>query len=172
RQFAPRLHSYVDQARETLLHHDPTLCDNITGGAYPSVEFYLGSPESPPRLDDLDMMWAWRALTALGVYNPRWGGELILWDEKKVIQFPPGATFLFPAAFMRYSFTQVRMLERQYAFSQYAQAGLFRYIDNGFKSEMNFEATAWRAEYESRERAKDARVVRALGMYSLVNEVV
>jgi hypothetical protein len=161
----------VLQTKNSLLEHDSALRDNCTGGAFPAIEYFLGSDESPPRLDDLDMMWTWRALTSLGSYNARWGGELILWDEKKVIRFPPGATFLFPAAFMRYSFTQVRAGETQYAFSQYAQAGLFRFVENGFMSEANFEATAWKGQKEAREKSREARMANALAMYSHINEI-
>ncbi|KAJ7075902.1 hypothetical protein C8R43DRAFT_910698, partial [Mycena crocata] len=58
--------------------------------------------------DDLEMLWGWRALTLLGSTRRDGGGELILWEEKKVIELPVGSTVLFPAAFTRYSFTQVR----------------------------------------------------------------
>ncbi|KAJ7625128.1 hypothetical protein DFH06DRAFT_1325210 [Mycena polygramma] len=169
-KFAPRLRQYVQETKDALLTNDAALLD-CTGGAFPAAEFFLGSDESPPRMDDLDMPWGWRALTSLGEYNARWGGELVLWEEKKVVRFPPGATFLFPAAFMRYSFTQLRAGETQYAFSQYAQAGLFRYVENGFMSEDNFEATAWRAQREERDKLRDTRMFRALGMYSHINEI-
>ncbi|KAJ7916472.1 hypothetical protein B0H13DRAFT_1609353, partial [Mycena leptocephala] len=168
----PRLLAYVRHTKDVLMANDPTLRDNCTGGAFPAVEFFLGSDESPPTLHDLDMMWSWRALTALGEYNARWGGELILWDEKKIFKFPPGATFLFPGRLIRYSFTQVRCsFSSEYSFGQYAHAGLFRYVENGFMSEANFEATAWKLQREARDRMRDARMVKALGMYSLLNEI-
>ncbi|KAJ7983077.1 hypothetical protein DFH06DRAFT_977728 [Mycena polygramma] len=170
-RFAPRLHAYMRYTKDALMANDPALRDNSTGGAFPAVEFFLGNDESPPTLHDLDMMWAWRALTALGEYDSRWGGELILWEEKKVFRFPPGSTFLFPGTLVRYSFTQVRSGERQYSFSQYAQAGLYRYLENGFMSESVFDATAWRWQREARERVKDARMAKALGMYSQLSEL-
>jgi hypothetical protein len=184
---APRLLAYVRHTKDVLMANDPTLRDNCTGGAFPAVEFFLGNDESPPTLHDLDMMWSWRALTALGKYDARWGGELILWDEKKIFKFPPGATFLFPGRLIRYSFTQVRRSsssevntthfiqvrsgEMRYSFGQYAQAGLFRYVENRFMSEANFEATAWKLQRKARDRLRDARMVKALGMYSLLNEI-
>ncbi|KAJ7024363.1 hypothetical protein C8F04DRAFT_969087, partial [Mycena alexandri] len=171
RRFAPRLHSHLSATKDLLLDNDEWLRDNPTGGAFPAIEFFLGDDKSPPRLDDHDLPWAWRALTALGDYNPRWGGELILWEEKKVITFPPGATFLFPAAFTRYSFTQVRAGEARYSVSQYAQAGLFRYVENGFLNEANFEAVAWKKQREARDRLRDARMTIALGMYPEVDNL-
>ncbi|KAJ7607458.1 hypothetical protein DFH06DRAFT_1018547, partial [Mycena polygramma] len=169
--FAPRLYSHLDQTKDAVLENEWDLRDNCYGGAFPAMEFFLGSGESPPRLDDLDMPWAWRALTALGDYNPRWGGELILWEEKKVIKFPPGSMFLFPGCFIRYSFTQVREGEAQYTFGQYAHCGLFRYVESGFRSEAEFEASAWTAEREARDKLRDARMAMALGMYSHIDEL-
>jgi hypothetical protein len=171
-KFAPHLYSHLNATKDALLEHDWDLRDNCYGGAFPAVEFFLGSDESPPRLDDLDMMWGWRALTALGNYNPRWGGELILWDEKKVVKFPPGSTFLFPSTLIRYSFTQIRDGESHYTFQQYAQAGLYRYVESGFRSEATFEATAWMEEREARDRLRDARMGTALAMYSQLEELL
>ncbi|KAJ6458088.1 hypothetical protein DFH09DRAFT_961241, partial [Mycena vulgaris] len=174
--FAPRLWGHVAGTKQKLLANaaddlaSPRLRDNFSGGAFAASEFFLGSAESPPRLDDRDMLWGWRGLTSLGTYDSRFGGELILWDEKLVIKFPVGATFLFPAAFMRYSFTAIRPWERRYSFSQYSQGALFRYAENGFMSEANFEATAWREAHDARNRIRDARMQTALGMYSNMHD--
>ncbi|KAJ7164594.1 hypothetical protein C8R43DRAFT_878683, partial [Mycena crocata] len=167
---APRLHSHVSHTKYCLLDNR-RLHDVLPGSAFQAAEWYLGDAESPPWLDDLEMLWGWRGLTALGRYNSCWGGELILWEEKKVIEFPPGATFLFPAAFIRYSFTQLRTRKYQYAFSQYSQAGPFRYRDNGYKSDQEFEDSAWAATRQARDRRRDARMVTALGMYSTLAEI-
>jgi hypothetical protein len=93
-----------------------------------------------------------------------------LWEEKKVIAFPVGATFLFPAAFTRYSFTQVRAGEQQFGFAQYSQAGPFRHVENGFRNEAAFETQAWKSTREARNRMKDGRMATALAMYSIVED--
>ncbi|KAJ7169414.1 hypothetical protein C8R46DRAFT_896445 [Mycena filopes] len=158
--------------KEAVCEHDPFLRSPWSESTFPAAEFFLGDEESPPRLDDLDAIWGWRALTALGDYNARWGGELVLWDEKKLFKFPAGATFLFPSSLVRYSFTQIREGESRYAVSQYAQAGLYRYVENDFLSEANFEAISWRAQRLRRNGIRDARLATALDMYSLVNDFV
>ncbi|KAJ7168778.1 hypothetical protein C8R46DRAFT_897578, partial [Mycena filopes] len=169
--FAPRLLADMRKTKEDIRKHDPFLHETWPGTAFHATEFFMGHGESAPRLDDLDMIWGWRALTALGDYNPRWGGELILWDERKVIRFPPGATFLFPSAMTRYSFTQIRAQESCFAFSQYAHAGCVRYAENDFLNEANFEAIAWRDARRKRERIREARMVEALGMYPLLRDL-
>ncbi|KAJ7184782.1 hypothetical protein C8R46DRAFT_883310 [Mycena filopes] len=158
--------------KESIFQHDPFLRYPWADSAFTAAEFFLGDQESPPRIDDLDAIWGWRALTALGDYDPHWGGELILWEEKKVIKFPPGATFLFPSSMTRYSFTQIRAGESRFEFNQYAQAGLFRYAENDFLSEANFEAISWQKDRRERERAKNARMATALGAYGSLKELV
>ncbi|KAJ7678294.1 hypothetical protein DFH06DRAFT_1121784 [Mycena polygramma] len=169
--FAPRLFTHVEHTKQQILGDNWTLRDNFVGGAFHASEFFLGADESAPRLDDLDMLWSWRAVTALGRYQARWGGELILWEEKKVIKFPVGATILFPAAFTQYSFTQVCAGEAQYAFSQYCGAGPFRYVENGYRCEANFDSQAWRATRKAREAMKDRRMETALGMYNFLDKL-
>ncbi|KAJ7182631.1 hypothetical protein C8R43DRAFT_868982 [Mycena crocata] len=168
---APRVHAFVDHVKYQLLAHDPLLRDEFPGSAFHAAEWFLGSPESPPRLDDLEFLWAWRGMSFLGKYAHRWGGALILWEERKVIELPVGSTFLFPAAFTRYSFTEVRAGEYQYVFSQYTQAAPFRYVDNGFKSERAFEERAWTRVRDARARRREARMTEALAMYSTLSEV-
>ncbi|KAJ7617536.1 hypothetical protein DFH06DRAFT_1012556 [Mycena polygramma] len=170
RDFAPRLYDHVNGIKSDILNKDWTLRDNYPPGAFHASEWFLGGHESPPRLDDLQMLWSWRAFTALGNYNARWGGELILWEEKKIVKFPVGATFLFPSAFMRYSFTRICAGEEQFWFSQYSQAGVFRHLENGYRSEARFEGLAWTGTHRARDEMKDRRMETALGMYSNVND--
>jgi hypothetical protein len=155
-----------------MLDHDACLHDNFVGGAWPAAEFFLGAAESPPRLDDRDFLWGWHAMAVLGKYNAKTGGDMFLWDEKKVIKMPIGSTFLFPAAFMQYSFTRVQPGEHQYYFAQYAHAGLFRFVESGFRSEAEFEDTAWQAEREAWRKIRDAHMTTAVVMHSRVDDFV
>ncbi|KAJ7076954.1 hypothetical protein C8R43DRAFT_910584, partial [Mycena crocata] len=86
-------------------------------------------------LDETDMLEGWRVITALGNYDSRFGGDLVMWDEKKILRFPPGSSFLVPAARMRYSFTAVGEGETHFLMSQHMHAGLHRFVVNGFAHE-------------------------------------
>lgn len=81
-----------------------------------------------------------------------------LWEEKKVISFPVGATFLFPATFMRHSFTQGHAGEQQFGFAQYSQAGPFRHVENDFHNKVAFETQAWKSTREVHNRLKDGQM--------------
>ncbi|KAJ7469887.1 hypothetical protein B0H11DRAFT_1920498 [Mycena galericulata] len=100
--------------------------------AFSILSYEFGASGSPSRLDQFDLLEGWRAITALGNYNCRYGGDLVLWDEKRVIKFPPGSTVLIPAARMRYSFTAVGDDETHYLVAQHTPAGLHRYVVNGY----------------------------------------
>ncbi|KAK0435336.1 uncharacterized protein EV420DRAFT_1653282 [Desarmillaria tabescens] len=59
--------------------------------------------------DSGNLPFGWCSVTALGRFNPKQGGHLILWDLKLVIEFPPGSTILFPSAILRHSNTPIRL---------------------------------------------------------------
>ncbi|KAJ7718977.1 hypothetical protein B0H14DRAFT_2643134 [Mycena olivaceomarginata] len=44
-----------------------------------------------PHLDFANLAWGWCSVTALGNFDPDFGGHLILWDLCLVIRFPPPA---------------------------------------------------------------------------------
>ncbi|KAF8126848.1 hypothetical protein K438DRAFT_2001192 [Mycena galopus ATCC 62051] len=86
-------------------------------------------------IDGLNLAWGWCAITALGDFNPDRGGHLVLWDLKLVIRFPPGSTILIPSAILCHSNVNIAEGEKRYSFTQFTAAGLFRWVDNGFKSD-------------------------------------
>ncbi|KAJ7680860.1 hypothetical protein DFH06DRAFT_973391, partial [Mycena polygramma] len=169
--FSPKLYAYTKNATELIHSFDSTLRREFQG-AFPAAEFDLGELGSAPRLQDKDLLHGWRALTALGNYDSRYGGDIILWDDGFIIRFPPGATILFPAALMRYSFVSVRPGEKQYAFSQYSPAGLYRYITNGYVSDRTIEGNRDKRAVEAVKRARGRRLEAAIDMYSTLNEFV
>ncbi|KAF8177123.1 hypothetical protein K438DRAFT_2022378 [Mycena galopus ATCC 62051] len=87
-------------------------------------------------IDSLNLAWGWCTITALGDFNPDRGGHLVLWDLKLVIRFPPGSTILIPSAILHHSNVNIAKGEKHYSFTQFTAAGLFRWVDNGFKSDV------------------------------------
>ncbi|KAJ7664811.1 hypothetical protein B0H17DRAFT_848388, partial [Mycena rosella] len=124
--FAPKLYVYTENAMDLIFKHNNELHREFPG-AFASAEYDLGDLGSALQLQDRDLLQGWRALTALGTYDSRYGGDLVLWDDGFVVRFPPGAIVLFPAALMCYLFVGVRPGEKQYMFSQSSTAGLYQY---------------------------------------------
>lgn len=59
---------------------------------------------------------------------------MVLWDLQLVIEFPPGASILIPSAAIYHSNTSINPEERRYSFTQFSAGGLFRWVDNGFRT--------------------------------------
>ena len=53
-----------------------------------------------------------------------------------MVEFPPGstATVLIPSAILSHSNVEIGENERQYSVVQCAAGGLFRWVDNGFRT--------------------------------------
>ncbi|KAJ7277029.1 hypothetical protein C8J57DRAFT_1504867 [Mycena rebaudengoi] len=169
--FSPRLHAYSENAVELIFDHNSEL-RHVYPGAFSTVEFHLGSLESPPRLHDRDFLHGWRAITSFSKYDSCFGGDLILWDEGLVIRFPVGATVLFPAALMCYSFCAVKEGETHYTFSQYTPGGLLRYIENDYRCDADLEEFARYREKERLHERRERRLGAAIKMYSTFGEYV
>lgn len=75
------------------------------------------------------------AIQALGDFNPRLGGPLVLWEIKKVVEFPPGSLVLIPSAMITHSNTPIQPGETRTSFTQFCAGALFRFVDNGFRME-------------------------------------
>ncbi|KAJ3830914.1 hypothetical protein F5878DRAFT_550075, partial [Lentinula raphanica] len=80
--------------------------------------------------------------TALGNFDPDHGGHLVLWDLGYAIRFPPGATILIPSALLLHSNLPIQPGEERYSFVQYSSAGIFRWVENGFMSDADFDSSA------------------------------
>jgi hypothetical protein len=169
--FAPKIYAYTENATNLIYKFDENLrCE--FDGVFPAAEFDLGELGSTPRLQDQDVLHGWHALTALGMYDSRYGGNIILWDDGFVIRFPPGTTILFPAALMCYSFVKVQAGEKQYTLSQYSPAGLYGYITNGYVNDSTFEHMADKRAMETMHRARGRRLEAGVNMYSRLDEYI
>ncbi|KAH9849179.1 hypothetical protein C2E23DRAFT_737657, partial [Lenzites betulinus] len=137
--FAPRLYKYYADTMSMLLTHNEDLQPNFKKSVFGAATFNLG-----PRVftyvhtDHLNLPAGWCAITALGHFNAKEGGHLLLWDLKLMIEFPPGALILLPSAILRHSNVVVGPAERRYSFTQYSAGGLFRWVECGFKSQKDF----------------------------------
>ncbi|KAJ7086903.1 hypothetical protein B0H15DRAFT_781888, partial [Mycena belliarum] len=141
----------VEQDKSVRYTWRPYLCWNFAGSVFAACTFNFGPHViTVPHLDFGNLAWGWCAITALGDFDPDLGGHLILWDLKLVIRFPPGSTILIPSAIICHSNVPVFAHERHFSFTQYTAGGLFRWIENGFRTD-----AAWGKSKKSRLRAAD-----------------
>ncbi|KAJ7886596.1 hypothetical protein B0H14DRAFT_3082162 [Mycena olivaceomarginata] len=111
------------------------------------------------------------AVQAMGKFDATKGGYLILWELKRVIEFPAGGTILLPSATITHSSIPVQPGEERASFTQYTAGGLIRYADNGFRTEKELEAQD-APEYARLMTLKSSRWEMGLAMLSTVDELL
>lgn len=107
------------------------------------------------------------AVTSGGPYDPKFGGHLVLWDLKLIVEFPPGWTALLPSATLRHGNTRVRDGERRYSITQYISGNLFRWVRHKFRLAKNIPD----AERRELDGTPEERLAFALSLYSKADEL-
>ncbi|KAJ7773734.1 hypothetical protein DFH07DRAFT_952772 [Mycena maculata] len=92
-------------------------------------------------------------------------------DLKLVFRFPPRATILVPSAIVRHSNVPVRINERRYSFTQYTAGGLFRWVRNGFRTDVDFANQATHSEQVEHEEENLTRWEKGVAMYSTLDDL-
>lgn len=120
--------------------------------------------------DYANLAFGWCAITALGCFDPKLGGHLILWDMKVVIEFPPGSTILIPSATLRHSNVPLRAGETRSSFTQYTAGGLFRWVEHGFRTAAQFQEDdkTGKARFDE---ASAGRWAMGLNLFSTIDEL-
>jgi hypothetical protein len=126
--------------------------------------------------DVLNLAFGWCAIQALGKFDATKfdatkGGHLILWDLKLVIEFPAGALILIPSATLSHSNVPVQPGDKRVSFTQFTLGGLFRYVNNGYRTKREV-AEADPEEYTRLVEEKQSPWETGLEMFSTIDEVV
>ncbi|KAJ7048973.1 hypothetical protein C8F01DRAFT_1213543 [Mycena amicta] len=133
--WAPRLHAYYVRYNKHYAH---------LRRPFPSSVFSCAAFNFGPNVwtfkhrDVLNLPFGWCAIQALGKFDPTKGGHLILWDLKLIIEFPPGSLILIPSATLSHSNIPVQKGDERASFTQFTPGGLFRFADNGFRTEEEY----------------------------------
>ncbi|KAL1740387.1 hypothetical protein HDZ31DRAFT_67989 [Schizophyllum fasciatum] len=132
--WAPEVHEYYATTLTALLQSDPSLARNFAASVWACITINFGPRTVTfPHRDYGNLPFGWCAITALGHFDPDKGGELVLWDCKMVIRFPPGSTIIIPSAILRHSNTRIGRGERRYSVTQYTAGSIFRWVEHGFQ---------------------------------------
>ncbi|KAJ7771241.1 hypothetical protein B0H14DRAFT_2402225 [Mycena olivaceomarginata] len=168
--WAPVLFAFYT-AQMALLHTwKPSLRPNFLGSVFAACTFNFGRRAiCVSHLDFANLAWGWCAITALGNFDPDYGGHLILWDLGLVIRFPPGSTILIPSTLIQHSNVPIRAHEQRGSFVQYTARGLFRWVWNGFKTLETWYSSASRTQLEEREEEDKVWWEQGMNMLSIIN---
>ncbi|KAF4565733.1 hypothetical protein EYR40_002197 [Pleurotus pulmonarius] len=136
RSFAPDLAEEYNIVLNRLESSQPELRRNFPNSDFASTTVNLGPQTvSITHADSANLAYGLCAITALGDFDPDQGGQLILWNLRVVIRFPPGSTLLVPSALIPHSNLPIQPEESRYSVTQYSAGSLFRWVDNGLCSD-------------------------------------
>jgi hypothetical protein len=112
------------------------------GSVFTTAEFSFTRPESAMARNTYDHFSSFHALTILGDYgiDSAW---FLYWCEEAgdhvAVYCPPGTTLLVPGSVVRYGFSALRRGEVCFVFQQFCNAAVGRWVENGFRSDTDFE---------------------------------
>ncbi|KAF7968024.1 hypothetical protein HWV62_32154 [Athelia sp. TMB] len=169
--YAPKLYREYCEVLGDVFANDPLLRWNFPNSIFPAATINFG-PQSVcfDHLDYGNFAAGWCDIIAMGNYDFRKGGHLVLFDIKKIVTFPPGSHILIPSATMRHGNTPIQPHENRLAFTQYAAGGLFRWVENGCQTVRDSERTApaLRARLDIEAPGRFAKLLK---LYSKVDEL-
>ncbi|KAI0039459.1 hypothetical protein FA95DRAFT_1504150 [Auriscalpium vulgare] len=169
---APRLFAQLDQVVEEVRARDPFLEKPFARSVFPMATFNFGPQAlTVPHRDSKNVPYGWCAVTALGDYDYKKGGHLILWELKLIIEFPPGSTILIPSALITHSNTPIQDGETRQSFTQWCSGDLVRWHAYGQRTEEALD----REDPELKKRLDeelDGRWMRSVEFFSKKTELL
>ncbi|KAJ7101390.1 hypothetical protein B0H15DRAFT_943716 [Mycena belliarum] len=170
--WAPRLHRYYADHQAALQRHLPHLRPNFPRSVFSAAAFNFGPNVWTFRhRDSQNLPFGWCAIQAAGPFDATKGGHLVLWNLRLVVEFPPGALILLPSATIAHSNVPVQDGDKRISFTQFTAGGLFRYVDNGFRTEGELEA-ADPEEFARLAELKGTRWKTGLELLSTLDELL
>jgi hypothetical protein len=166
------VYRYYSERLEKLFSRLPDLNRIFPRSVYPCAAFNFGkSVCCHKHRDVMNCPFGFCAIVALGDFNPKDGGHLILWEMRLVVEFPHGSTILIPSATVTHSNIPVdENGGTRLSFTQYCPGGLFRYVDNGFRTQEALKQED-PAEYERLEQLKGERWKLGSGLLATLGDV-
>lgn len=180
-EWAPRLYMYENDCLNQIIAHDEDLRKK---GRHPNPdekELSRNWPRTPwaaatfnfgpqtvcvKHLDNRNLAEGWCSVTALGNFDYKKGGHLVLWELGLVVEFPAGSTILIPSAAIHHSNTLIGEDEDRQSFTQYTAGSLFSYINNGYQT---VEAAGLKGKGKARNIHK--KLEEGVARYSTLSEL-
>lgn len=154
------------QTMDDLYESDETLVPNFEGSVFAATAInYTDNSASEPHTDDANRPDGLCAITGLGPYDHRKGGQIVLLEARVVIEFPSGSTVYIPSAISTHYNLPVQPGDKRYSVTQYTGGGIFRWVNNGFMSDKSWYEQATPAEKLERGRQNAKRWYHGLRLF-------
>lgn len=167
----PKVYSYYKKRLNKLYTKRPNLRRNFRNSIFPCAAFNFGPQvRTYKHRDIMNCPFGWCSVQALGNYNYKTGGHLILWELKLIVEFPPSSLILLPSATITHSNVAVAEGETRVSFTQFAAGGLFRYVDYGLRTQAQLEQQD-PARYQKMLAARPYRWKKGIALMRKLTEV-
>ncbi|KAF8208556.1 hypothetical protein K438DRAFT_1442436, partial [Mycena galopus ATCC 62051] len=154
-------------AKQALLQKNPNLRCTFPHSPFASLTANLGPfSVSPPHTNGANKADGMCLIGALGNFDPDKGGHIVLWDYDLIIRSPPGCSTLIPSAVVTHSNTPIQEGEERFSLIQHSAGALFRWIANGFRSDLEWFASATPKDVAQREEERKGWWATALKKFS------
>ncbi|KAJ7358145.1 hypothetical protein DFH08DRAFT_953331 [Mycena albidolilacea] len=141
--------------KQTLLQKNPRLHRTFPRSPFTAVTVNLGPVSvSPPHTDFANKADGMCLIGALGRFDPDKGGHLVLWDYDLIVRFP-----------------RVAAGEECFSLIQYCAGGLFRWVANGFQTDLSWRASATAEDVVNQEEERKMRCAHALKKFTRWKDV-
>lgn len=170
--WVPGVYGYYKDRLGKLWDHTPGLRRIFSKSVFPCAAFNFGPATCTYKhRDNLNLPFGICSIQAFGTFDPRLGGHLVLDEIKKIIEFPPASCILIPSATLTHYNTPIQEGETRTSFTQFAAGALFRFVDNGFRTEAALQVEDPKA-YEHMIEQKTGRWEMGLGLLSRFTDLI
>ncbi|KAL0565962.1 hypothetical protein V5O48_016051 [Marasmius crinis-equi] len=140
--WAPLLFLYYADITTGILGKYPELSLPFYNSVFAAFTVNFG-PQTVclPHCDSKNLAFGWCAITALSKFDHTKGGQLVLWDLKLIVKFPPGYTIFVPSAVVCHLNTKIQPHEERFSFTMYTSGDLFRWAEHGYQTESEYKKT-------------------------------
>ncbi|KAI0323486.1 hypothetical protein GY45DRAFT_1264490, partial [Cubamyces sp. BRFM 1775] len=116
--YAPRVYQNMSAKLRLFFAHHPTAQRNFCNSNYSAASFNFG-PATVCLLhkDSANEPCNFCHITALGHYNSKTSGQLVLVQYKMIIEFPPGSSVLIPSAIVQHGNLPIQVGEDHQSFT-------------------------------------------------------
>lgn len=154
---------------DKLYTSDSTLIKNFKNNVFAALAINCSKHvNSEGHTDNGNRPDGWCAITAVGNFNHRTSGHIVLDELKLIIEFPRGSSVYIPSAIVTHHTIPIQAGETRHSMTQYTGGGLFRWIYNGFCSDKDWLLNATDADLEKREIDRAARWEEGLKFFPVI----
>ncbi|KAL0564302.1 hypothetical protein V5O48_017751, partial [Marasmius crinis-equi] len=168
----PRMHAAYRATVESMHRHLPRLPRNFTNNIFTAAAFNFGGRvRTIQHRDHMNWPFGLCVITAMGRFNAKQSAHLVLKEFKIVTDFPHASTAAIPSACCTHFNTRLAPGETRMSFTQYTAGAIFRWVENGYRTEKSIKESSSR-EWSAIQEKKKAAVAERLKMYSNITELL